>query len=147
MVRPPAHPLGVDRSNGSRHTLGKENSHKKTAYLRRTVAFGSCTFPYMGFYEERPPRHGHRTPSELAEDEILSALHGDFCAMPAPFEETGPTSKTECVCSTSVALLPWADAHPFTSTSVMQPRGSAGSAPTPTKGFARTKKPEEHSEL
>ena len=24
----------------------------------------------MGFYEEHPPRHGHRTPSELAEDEM-----------------------------------------------------------------------------
>ncbi|HEX9128650.1 MAG TPA: hypothetical protein VF850_05755 [Gemmatimonadaceae bacterium] len=43
----------------------------------------------MGFYEERPPRHGHRTPSELAEDEMLSAVHGDFCGMPeAP--ETKP---------------------------------------------------------
>ena len=31
-----------------------------------------CHFSAMGFYEERPPRHGHRTPSELAEDAVLS---------------------------------------------------------------------------
>jgi hypothetical protein len=67
----------------------------------------------MGFYEDRPPRHGHRTPSELAEDEILSALHGDYCGMPARPEQTGPTSHRECLQSTGVALLPWADAHPF----------------------------------
>lgn len=46
----------------------------------------------MGYYAEQPPRHGHRTPSELAEDEILSALHGDFCGMPARPEQTGPTN-------------------------------------------------------
>jgi hypothetical protein len=67
----------------------------------------------MGFYEDRPPRHGHRSPSELAEDEILSALHGDYCGMPACPEQTGPTSRSECLHSTGVALLPWADAHPF----------------------------------
>jgi len=63
--------------------------------------------------------------------------------MPADLEETGPTTATECVRLTSVALLPWADAHPFASTSVKQPRGDAGSAPTPTEGAARTKKPKE----
>ena len=93
----------------------------------------------MGFYEERPPRHGHRTPSELAEDEILSALHGDFCEMPVALEETGPTTGTKLVRLTSFALLPWADAHPFTATSVKQPRGRAGSAPTPIEKSARTK--------
>ena len=45
----------------------------------------------MGYYEEQPPRHGHRTPSELAEDEILSALRGDFCGMPARAEQIAPT--------------------------------------------------------
>ena len=66
----------------------------------------------MGFYEERPPRHGHRTPSELAEDEILSAVHGDFCGMPeAP--ETKPIGGLACVPIAHLALLPWADAHPF----------------------------------
>ena len=102
-------------------------------------------FPIMGFYEERPPRHGHRTPSELAEDEILSAVHGDYCGMPADLKETGPIG-TECLRSTHVALLPWADAHPLTSTSVKQPRGSAGSAPTPIESLARAKKPKEQSE-
>jgi len=46
----------------------------------------SLHFGYMGFYEDRPPPHGHRTPSELAEDAILSALRGDFCGMPARLE-------------------------------------------------------------
>lgn len=30
----------------------------------------------MGYYEDRPPVHAHRTPAELAEDEILAALRG-----------------------------------------------------------------------
>jgi len=92
----------------------------------------------MGFYEERPPRHGHRTPSELAEDEKLSALHGDFCGMPEALEEPRPTTDTECVRLAHVALLPWADAHPFTATLVKQPRGSVSSAPAPTENLART---------
>jgi nucleotide-binding universal stress UspA family protein len=54
----------------------------------------------MGYYEERPPRHGHRIPADLAEDEILSAVHGDFCGMPARPEQTGPTSRSECLRST-----------------------------------------------
>ena len=95
----------------------------------------------MGFYEERPPRHGHRTPSELAEDEILSAVHGDYCGMPADLEETGPTTGTECPRLTHVALLPWADAHPLGSTPVNQPRGSAGGAPTTIESLAWAKKP------
>ena len=97
----------------------------------------------MGYYEDRPPRHGHRTPSELAEDEILSALHGDYCAMPALPEQTGPTSRSECLVSTGVALLPWADAHPLTSPSVKQPPRSDGSATAPTESPTRTKKPNE----
>ena len=72
-----------------------------------------CNFRLMGFYEERPPRHGHRTPSELAEDELLSAVHGDFCGMPeAP--EKKPIGRLACVPIAHVALLPWADAHPLT---------------------------------
>jgi len=63
----------------------------------------------MGFYEDRPPRHGHRTPFELAEDEILSALHWDYCGMPARPEQTGPTSHSECLHPTGVALVPWTD--------------------------------------
>jgi len=73
----------------------------------------------MGFYEERPPRHGHRTPSELAEDEMLSAVHGDFCGMPeAP--EKKPIGGLACVPIAHVALLPWADAHPFGAISAKQ---------------------------
>lgn len=71
----------------------------------------------MGYYEEHP-RHGHRTPSELAEDEILSALRGDFCGMPPRPDQTGPTSRSACLRSTAVALLPWADAHPLTAMAV-----------------------------
>ena len=29
----------------------------------------------MGFQEDHPPRHAHRTPADLAEDEALEALH------------------------------------------------------------------------
>ena len=81
-------------------------------------------FPIMGFYEERPPRHGHRTPAELAEDETLSALHGDFCGMPEAPEERGPTKKTACAHTSHVSLLPWADAHPFLPPSVKQSYGA-----------------------
>jgi hypothetical protein len=28
------------------------------------------------------PRHGHRTPAELAEDEIIAAMRGDGCGVP-----------------------------------------------------------------
>jgi hypothetical protein len=96
----------------------------------------------MGFYEERPPRHGHRTPSELAEDEILSALHGDFCGMPEAKEEPRPTTEFERVRLKHVSLLPWADAHPFAATSVKQPPGRAGTAPAPAENLAaQTPKP------
>lgn len=82
----------------------------------------------MGHYDERPPRHGHRTPSELAEDEILAAVHGDYCGMPASFDDTGPTTDTGCTRSTEVALVPWADAHPDTMTGVTQPMRSSSNA-------------------
>ena len=49
----------------------------------------------MGYYQEEPPRHGHRNPSELAEDELLSSFHGRFCGMPASADEIGP-SGVEC---------------------------------------------------
>ena len=62
----------------------------------------------MGYYEGRPPRHGHRTPSELAEDEIIAALRGDYCGMPARPEVTGPTSPSQCLVSTGVAGPAWA---------------------------------------
>ena len=34
----------------------------------------------MGFYDDRPPPHGHRSPADLAENEMLEALHGNVCA-------------------------------------------------------------------
>lgn len=43
----------------------------------------------MGYSEEAPPRHGHRTPADLAEDEQLAAVHGHVCA-PRHMEEAGP---------------------------------------------------------
>jgi hypothetical protein len=30
----------------------------------------------MGYYDDRGPTHAHRTPAELAEDEIIAALRG-----------------------------------------------------------------------
>ena len=44
----------------------------------------------VGFYEDHPPPHGHRSPVDLAEDEELEALHGNVCA-PGHAELT-PTS-------------------------------------------------------
>jgi hypothetical protein len=61
----------------------------------------------MGYYGDEPPRHGHRNPSELAEDEMLSAFHGKFCGMPATIEEMGPSEEMgsgEHACSTRVEL-------------------------------------------
>jgi hypothetical protein len=78
----------------------------------------------MGFYEERPPRHGHRNPSELAEDEMLSSIHGDFCGMPEAVDATMLAADAERACLTHFALLPWDDAHPFISISV-KPRVNA----------------------
>lgn len=102
----------------------EENSHKNNGRSPTDAECLRLHLVIMGYYADRPPRHGHRTPSELAEDEILSALSGDFCGMPASVEQTGPTTGTESVRLTRVALLPWADAHPFTSTSGNQPRRS-----------------------
>jgi len=48
----------------------------------------------------------------LAEDELLSAVHGDFCGMPEAAEKK-PIGGLACVPIAHVALLPWADAHPF----------------------------------
>jgi hypothetical protein len=70
----------------------------------------------MGFYEERPPRHGHRNPSELAEDEMLSSIHGDFCGMPEAVDASVLAADAERACLTHFALLPWQDAHPLIST-------------------------------
>jgi hypothetical protein len=80
----------------------------------------------MGFYEERPPRHGHRTPSELAEDELLSAVHGDFCGMPEAPEKT-PIRGIASAPIPHLALLPWADAHPFGAISGKHFYGMSGS--------------------
>jgi hypothetical protein len=34
----------------------------------------------MGYYDnEPPPRHAHRTPAELAEDEIIAAFRDSVC--------------------------------------------------------------------
>jgi nucleotide-binding universal stress UspA family protein len=95
----------------------------------------------MGYYEETPPRHGHRTPSELAEDELLGALHGNVC-VPGHTRDTGPTA-TESVRDSHLAMLPWADAHPFESARVKRPPPSQTPAPTPTQASWRTKKPRE----
>ena len=40
-----------------------------------------------------PPRHAHRSPAELAEDEILAALRGDLRSMPEEFRETDADDK------------------------------------------------------
>jgi nucleotide-binding universal stress UspA family protein len=95
----------------------------------------------MGYYEDRPPRHGHRTPSELAEDEILEALHGNVC-MPGRIEETGPIG-TESVRHTHVALLPWADAHPLAGAPAASAPDTKPASSAPTKASSAAKKPKE----
>jgi hypothetical protein len=40
----------------------------------------------MGF-GYAPPRHAHRTPAEIAEDEILAVMRGDLRGMPAEFRQ------------------------------------------------------------
>lgn len=93
----------------------------------------------MGYYEDSPPRHGHRTPAELAEDEILAAIHGNVC-MPGRIEETGPAG-TEAVRHTHTALLPWADAHPLQGAPVAPPLDSKRTSPTPTEAAPPPRKP------
>ncbi len=82
----------------------------------------------MGYYDDDHPRHGHRTPTELTEDELLSALHGKFCGMPASFDETGPVG-IESTRSMRVSLLPWADSHPLESVAAKKPRDAVAGAP------------------
>jgi CBS domain-containing protein len=41
----------------------------------------------MVYYVDAPPRHSHRTPSELAEDEIFAAMHGNVCIAPLMMEK------------------------------------------------------------
>lgn len=68
----------------------------------------------MGFYlDGQPPPHSHRTPCELAEDEIFATLRGTLCPMPERFKEAGPNERTECVRRPAYALLSWEDAHPY----------------------------------
>ena len=37
----------------------------------------------MRHYGDEYPRHGHRNPCEIAEDEILAALRDELCSVPA----------------------------------------------------------------
>jgi nucleotide-binding universal stress UspA family protein len=93
----------------------------------------------MGYYEDSHPRHGHRTPAELAEDETLAALHGNVC-VPGHTEETGPPG-TESVRHTNAALLPWADAHPLASAPVAPPRDRKRVPLAPTEASPPPPKP------
>jgi nucleotide-binding universal stress UspA family protein len=95
----------------------------------------------MGYYEEAPPRHGHRTPAELAEDEKLAALHGHVC-IPARIEDTGPIG-TECVRHSHLAVLPWADAHPFASAPGKRAPQGKRTASTSTEASSHAKQPRE----
>jgi hypothetical protein len=38
----------------------------------------------MGYYDNGPPRHAHRTPAELAEDEIIAAFRDTVRFRAAP---------------------------------------------------------------
>lgn len=49
----------------------------------------------MGFYEDHPPPHGHRTPSDLADEELLEALHGNACYPSHTVKNALATSRTD----------------------------------------------------
>jgi nucleotide-binding universal stress UspA family protein len=66
---------------------------------------------------------------ELADDEALSAVHGQYCGMPARPEETGPTAHNGCIVSTRVAVLPWKDAHPLAAIPGAKPSAERNAAP------------------
>ena len=95
----------------------------------------------MGYYEDSHPRHGHRTPAELAEDEIIEALHGNVC-VPRHTEETGPIG-TESVRHTHAALLPWGDAHPLEDASAAPLLDGKGPPPAPPQAAPPPAKPKE----
>jgi nucleotide-binding universal stress UspA family protein len=95
----------------------------------------------MGYYEDSHPRHGHRTPAELAEDEILEALHGNVC-VPGHTEDTGPAG-TESVRHTNTELLPWADAHPLEGSPVSPPPVGKRTPPGPPEAAPPPTKPKE----
>lgn len=75
-------------------------------------AVGKRHLRSMGYYEEGPPRHSHRSPSELAEEERWAALRGLIC-VPAR-AQTGPPG-VECLRHEHLALIAWGDAHPLES--------------------------------
>jgi len=65
----------------------------------------------MGFYEDRPPPHGHRSPSDLADEERLEALHGNACFPPGAVKQVlvggAPADYTLGICRTRIgASLP-----------------------------------------
>ncbi len=94
----------------------------------------------MGYYDDSHPRHGHRTPGELAEDEILEELHGNVC-VPRHTEETGPPG-TESVRHIHSAVLPWADAHPFPGAPWLDRKDTPGVATQAAAPTAEPKKRE-----
>jgi len=63
----------------------------------------------MGYYADGPPRHSHRSPAEIAEDEILAALRGDFCGVLTPADACEPHLYEPRVIPRRLALVPWAD--------------------------------------
>lgn len=66
----------------------------------------------MGYYSDGPPRHSHRSPAEIADDEILAALRGDYCGVLTQLDDKAPPRFTErCVnpIPRRLALVRWAD--------------------------------------
>jgi hypothetical protein len=63
----------------------------------------------MEFYPDGHPRHGHRTPAELAEDEKLAALRGAFCGVYDPGETDVLPVIDRCLVPRERALLLWTD--------------------------------------
>ena len=112
-IRPRGRMSGSNvESRVDRPQSAKGNPSQRSGRTPTDTALGQWHLPVMGYYEAGPPRHGHRNPSELAEDEILSSFRGKFCGMPASSDALGPEPGS-CTRSTGVQLLPWADAHPL----------------------------------
>ncbi len=61
----------------------------------------------MGYYEGGPPRHGHRQPSEIAEDERLNALYSERCHPDRELIKEAPDKNRLILAGGKFALVRW----------------------------------------
>lgn len=65
--------------------LPQNNSGSTTDSIARRPHFEA-----MEYYPDGHPRHSHRTPGEIAEDEKLAAFRGEFCGVLQPAVDQTP---------------------------------------------------------